>query len=142
MSNNNDIGLALRHRLSSLDLSSPVWPQWGLAVPGSDYFPASGNPYLSIGRVNSQPTRAMINRNVRDMEGFFMVSAIIPIGQDVSIYEEVEGRIADHFMGCVRYRGISLWFMSSNGGLAYPTGHYRSDAWMHCPVRIPWKTWR
>ena len=142
MSINLDIWLALRHRLSSLDLSSPVWPQWGLALEGEDYAPVSGQPFFAVAKINMLPTRALINRNVNDREGTFIVTPVMPIGQHAEVYQEAAGLVAEHFQGCIRYRGKTLWLESSAGGVAYATSGYRDGGWNRFPVTVPWKTWR
>lgn len=142
MSNNLDIWMALRHRLASLDMPSTVWPQWGVALEGEDFEPVSGQPYLAVGQVNAQPIRAMINRNVNDREGTFIMKPVMPIGQHAEVYLEAAGKVAEHFQGCIRYRGKTLWLESSSGGIAYAASGYRDGGWNHYPVRVPWKTWR
>lgn len=142
MSINLDIWLALRHRLSSLDMASSVWPQWDVALEGEDYAPVSGRPFLSVGQVNAQPIRALINRSINDREGTFIVTPVMPIGQHAEVYQEAAGKIADHFQGCIRYRGKTLWLESSSGWVAYATSGYRDGGWNRYPVTVPWKTWR
>ena len=138
---NLDIWLALKSRIDVLDITSALWPVWPVAYPGSTYAPVSGKPFLAVGKVTTTPIRRVINANVSDRAGLLIITAVLPIGQDASVYEDHAGKIADQFQGCIYHAGTTLRLMSAAGATAYPTDGYRDGAWWRVPVNIPWRTW-
>lgn len=138
-----EIWIALRAQLETLDLSTPVWPQWPIAYPGSTYEPAGGRTFLAVGEVLAAPVRRVINRNVKDYSGSFMVAAVMPIGQDPAVYREIGAKIASHFegtIGCGTF--LRLTMMSSTGVTPHSLAGYRDGGWWRVPVNIPWRTWQ
>ena len=133
------IWMALRNRINALSMASP---DWAIAWPGGNYSPVGNVSFLAIGEVIAQPVRRVINRNIQDRTGSLMVSAVMPIGQDPSVYKEYAGKIAAHFQGCADYSDVRLHFMSSSGGKSYANAGYRDGAWWRVPVTIPWRTWQ
>ena len=138
---NLDIWLALKTRVDALSITSALWPVWPIAWPGSDYSPVSGKPFLAVGKVTAQPVRRVINQNISDRTGMLMVSAVMPLGQDAAVYEDVAGKIVDQFQGCIYRNGLTMRLMSASGVTAYPTDGYRDGGWWRVPVTIPWRTW-
>lgn len=138
---NTKIWLALRSRIATLDLSSAQWPTWPIAWPGSDYTPAGNKPFISIGRATAAPIRTRINRPINDRAGFLTITAVMPIGQDPAVYEELAGRIADHFTPCISFGGLTLTLMGQSGNTAHVADGYRDGSWWRVPVNIPWRTW-
>lgn len=135
------IWLALKSRIDTLDLATPIWPQWPVAWQGSAFVPVSGKPFLAVGRSTAAPRRTRINRAVNDREGIMTLSAVMPLGQATMIYEEQAGKIADHFTPCIYRDGLTLTMMSQSGNVPYVGDGYRDGDWWRVPVNIPWRTW-
>jgi hypothetical protein len=135
------IWLALRSRIVTLSLASTQWPQWPVAYPGSDYTPQGGKPFISVGRATSTPIRRQINRPINDRTGYLTLTAVMPIGQDPAVYEELAGKIAEHFTPCIYHNGLTLTLMGQMGQTAHVANGYRDGSWWRVPVNIPWRTW-
>lgn len=130
------IWLALKGRVDTLPLSyAKAWPGQTFEVPSAGGMPA---PYLRIGRVTVAPVRHLIaDGRPHERTGSLMITLVYPLGQDVSVYDQIAGTIAEHFKDgtemsygrvCVKVR-------------AYPHmgDGYEENGFWTVPVRIPWR---
>lgn len=131
------IWLAIKSRIDTL------LPAYQKAYPGQVFTPPKSGttllPYLRIGRVTATPSRLFVgDGKPYQRTGFIIVTLVHPLGQDVSVYDQIAGKISDHFNDetKMRYGNICVSVPS------YPQvveGHEDNGYWT-CPVRIPWKT--
>ena len=129
------IWLAIKARIATL------LPTYGKAYPGETFTPPySGSallPYLRIGRVSAVP----VNQFYYDgepyrREGFIIITLVTPLGQNVSVYDQIAGDIAQHFNDTVKmtYGALTVSIPS------YPhvVEGYEENGYWTIPVRIPW----
>lgn len=130
------IWLALKSRVDSLPLPyAKAWPGQTFEVPSAGGLP---QPYLRIGRVSVEPDRMMIaSGKAHQRTGALMVTLVYPLGQSVSVYDQIAATIAEHFRDGTE--------MVSNGVCvsvrSYPHvgDGYLDEAYWVTPVRIPWR---
>lgn len=135
------IWLALKSRIDTLALATAEWPTWPVAWQGSTFAPVAGRPFLAVGRATASPARIRINRPINDHSGILTLTAVMPIGQETMVYEEMAGKIAEHFTPCIYRDGLTLTMMSQAGNVPYVADGYRDGSWWRVPVNIPWRTW-
>ncbi|MBU4609134.1 DUF4128 domain-containing protein [Achromobacter sp. GG226] len=131
------IWLALKARVESLPLGLPIaWPGQTFEVPHSNGVPS---PYLRCGRVSVAPVRMMVADGMpHTRTGSLIVTLVHPLGQDVSVYDQMAASIAEHFKdGTPMGFGAVCVTVTS-----YPHVQegYEQDGWWTVPVRIPWRT--
>lgn len=129
------IWLALQSRVNSLSFNYPkAWPGQTFTPPTANGLPA---PYLRIGHVTASPDRQLIDINrPYQRRGRLMVTLVYPLGQNVSVYNEVAGKIASHFNDGVkmRYRDICV----SVENYPHVLDGYEDNGYWTIPVSIPW----
>lgn len=137
------IWLALKSRLESL---SSVLSGLAVAWPGgsTDLFspPHTGSkllPYIRVGKVSADPIRRFIaGGKAHDRTGFLIITLVYPLSQDISVYEQLAGKIADYFKDGTQ--------MVSNGVCVSVTSYpsvldgYEDNGYWQIPVRIPWRS--
>lgn len=130
------IWLALRSRVESLPLAySKAWPGEAFEVPHAGGLP---QPFLRIGRVSVAPVRQLIAPGKpHQRTGALIVTLAYPIGQDLSVYEQMAGIIAQHFRDGTQVRHGSVCVSVPD----YPhVGEgYLEGAYWETTVRIPWR---
>lgn len=126
------IWLAIKSRIDALPLPyEKVWP-------GSAFEVTSIAPYLRIGRVTVAPVRRLIaDGKPHERTGVLMVTLVYPLGQNVSVYDQVAATIAEHFKDGTKmsYGSVCVTVRS------YPHvgDGYEENGWWTVPVRIPWR---
>lgn len=134
---NTNIWLALKSRIESIPLDFPVaMPAEKFTAP---YEATSLDPYLRVGRVAVDPLPVMIEDGRRHTRtGTLIITLVHPLGQDVSVYDELAGQIAEHFADGTR--------MQYNGVCVRVTAHphvqpgFEDNGYWTVPVTIPWYT--
>lgn len=130
------IWLALRQRIESLPLDYfKAWPGEKAEAPYED---GALQPYLRIGRVSTAPVRQLIaNGKPHERTGFLMITLVFPMGQDIKIYDQIGGTIAEHFKDGTEmvYEGVCVAVTS------YPHVQegYDENGYWTVPVRVPWR---
>lgn len=127
------IWLALRERIETLPFS-PCLP---IAWPAATYSPEDGRDFLAVGRVTVAPQRVLVGRGPHERTGTLIISHVGQIGQDVAVYDQMAGIIADHFPA-----GLSLKFGAvcvKITASAHVEAGYRDGGWWRTPVIIPWR---
>lgn len=132
---NTKVWLALKSGIDSLPLA------WPVAWPGSTYRPVASTQFLAVGRATQMARRFLINRPVNDRAGMLTITPVMKIGQDIAVYEEYAGIVADHFRGCLTFQDVTLTLMGRSGETATAVEGYRDGAWWRVPVNVPWRTW-
>lgn len=130
------IWLALKSRIESLPLTfARAWPGQKFEPPRANGLP---QPFLSIGRVSAAPRRLMVKGGQDNQRtGFLMVTLVHPLGQNVAVYDELAGKIAQHFVDGTeaRFGGVCVSITE------YPhvqDGFEENGYWM-VPIRVPWR---
>jgi len=127
--------LAFKARITSLPLTiAKAWPGETFTVPTGGGKPL---PYLRVGRVSAAPLRQMIAPGkVHQRTGFLIITLVYPLGQNISVYDEIAGTIAEYFKDGteLNYGGVCATVT------AYPhvSDGYLEGAYWEIPVRIPW----
>lgn len=127
---------ALRARVDTLPLPyTKVWPgqKFEVAHSGTTLL-----PYLRFGRVSVAPVRTLIAAGKpHERTGSLMITLVYPLGQDVSVYDQIGATIAEHFKD-----GTEMYF----GGVCvsvteYPHVQegYEDNGYWTVPVRVPWR---
>lgn len=130
------IWLALKSRVDSLPLAySKAWPGETFEVPSAAGLPL---PYLRIGRVSVAPVRKLIAAGKpHERNGSLMVTLVHPLGQSVSVYDQIGATIAEHFRDGTQmaYGGVCVSVRS------YPHVQegYEDNGYWTIPVRVPWR---
>lgn len=128
--------LAFKQRIQSLPIDfAKAWPGETFTVPTANGRP---QPFLRIGRVSASPIRQMIAAGKEHQRnGFIIVTLVYPLGQDISVYDQITATIAEYFKD-----GTELKYGSVCATVtAYPhvsEGHTENAYW-EIPVRIPWR---
>lgn len=131
------IWLAIKSRIDAL------LPAYQKAYPGQVFTPPKSGtsllPYLRIGRATATPSRLFVgDGKPYQRTGFIIVTLVHPLGQNVSVYDQIAGTISDHFNDetKMRYGNVCVSVPS------YPqvVEGYEQDGYWTCPVRIPWQT--
>lgn len=130
------IWLALKGRVQSLPLSyAKAWPGQTFEVPHTN---TTLLPYLRIGRVSVSPTRILIAPGKpHDRNGSLMITLVYPLGQDVSVYDQIGATIADHFRDGTQmfYGGVCV----SVTDYPHVQEGYEDNGYWTVPVRVPWR---
>lgn len=128
--------LALRSRLETLLPDMPkAWPSEVFTVPHANGLP---QPYLRIGRVSVAPRRVFIaDGQPYDRSGSLMVTLVHPLGQTVSVYDQIGATIADHFVDGTKmtYDGLCVTVPSR----PHVQEGYSDNGYWTVPVRVPWR---
>lgn len=130
------IWLALKSRIDTLPLSyAKAWPGQVFEVAGSGGLP---QPYLRVGRVTVAPVRHLIaDGKPHERTGSLMITLVHPLGQDVSVYDQIAATIAEHFKDGteMRYGRVCVKVRS------YPHvgDGYEENGFWTVPVRVPWQ---
>jgi hypothetical protein len=128
--------LALKARVESLPIGYPkAWPGETFEVPAAGGLP---QPYLRIGRIIVAPVRQMIaTGKVHERTGSLMITLVHPLGQNVSVYDQIAATIADHFRDGteMRYGGVCVSVTS----FPHVQEGYEDNGYWTAPVRVPWR---
>lgn len=132
------IWLAMRSRVQS---ALPVVPK---AWPGETFEPPyGGNPpalqhYIRVGRVVAAPVRQLIADGRPHLRsGFLVLTLVYPLGQSVTVYDQMAGQIAAHFADgtCMSHQGVSV----SVPEYPHVLEGFEENGYWTVPVRIPWQ---
>jgi len=130
------IWLALKARVESLPIAFPkAWPGETFEVPSAGGLP---QPYLRVGRIIVAPVRQMIaTGKVHERTGSLMITLVHPLGQNVSVYDQIAATIADHFRDGteMRYGGVCVSVTS----FPHVQEGYEDNGYWTAPVRVPWR---
>jgi len=130
------IWLALKARVESLPIAFPkAWPGETFEVPSAGGLP---QPYLRVGRIIVAPVRQMIaTGKVHERTGSLMITLVHPLGQNVSVYDQIAATIADHFRDGteMRYGGVCVSVTS----FPHDQEGYEDNGYWTAPVRVPWR---
>ena len=130
------IWLALKAQVESLPIVYPkAWPGETFEVPAAGGLP---QPYLRIGRIIVAPVRQMIaTGKVHERTGSLMITLVHPLGQNVSVYDQIAATIADHFRDGteMRYGGVCVSVTS----FPHVQEGYEDNGYWTAPVRVPWQ---
>lgn len=125
------IWLALKSRINTLPLGLPfAWP----AIP----FTAVTNGYIRVGTVSAAPVRAMIpGGQGYTRTGYLMLTLVMPMNHDTSVFTDLAGQIAQHFNDTVkvRYGSICVTITANS----HVMDGYMDNGYWSVPVRIPWR---
>jgi len=130
------IWLALKLRVESLPIAYPkAWPGETFEVPASGGLP---QPYLRIGRINVAPVRQMIAvGKAHERTGSLMITLVHPLGQNVSVYDQIAATIADHFRDGTEMRYGSVCVSVTS--FPHVQEGYEDNGYWTVPVRVPWR---
>lgn len=132
------IWLALKLRVESLPLDyAKAWPSQVFAVPHGGV-PPMPLPYLRIGRISVAPVRRLIAAGKpHERTGSLMITLVYPVGQEVHVYDQLAGTIANYFKDGTQmnHEGVCVTVAS------YPHVQegYEDNGYWTVPVRIPWR---
>jgi len=133
------IWLALKARVQTIPLG---FPSASFAWPGQTFTPPYSAskllPYLRIGRVTAAPVRQMIDYGKPHWrEGMLMVTLVHPLGNDVSVFDQMAGIVADHFIDGTHMRFDRVCLTVPE----YPHVQegYEENGYWTVPVSIPWR---
>lgn len=130
------IWLALRERIDSIPLDfTVIMPGDPGEAPFSD---GKLKPFIRAGRATADPSRIFIANGMPHVRtGFLILTLAHPMGQNVSVYYQYAGIIADHFSDSesMQYNDVCVTIPS------YPTvsDGYEDNGYFNIPVRIPWR---
>ena len=126
------IWLALKSGIDSLPLSYRIaWP--------AKAFTATTGGYIRVGHVSSAPNPELIaNGKKHTRRGFLMLTLVMPISYDTSVFTDQAGQIAEHFKdgATVRYGSVCVTITSA----PHVMDGYEDGGYWNVPVRIPWRT--
>lgn len=133
------IWLALRGAVETLPMALPkAWPGEVFEVPYGGT-PALPLPYLRIGRLVSEPVRMLIkDGQPHERTGSLMVTLVYPLGQNVAVYDQLAGRIADHFRDGTRARYGDVCV--SVPSYPHVQEGYEDAGYWTVPIRIRWRS--
>lgn len=131
------IWLAIKSRIDTL------LPSYQRAYPGQAFTPPKSGtallPYLRIGRVTATPMRLFVgDGKPYRRTGFVVVTLVHPLGQNVSVYDQLAGQIAEHFNDETKMRFGDVCV--SVPSCPQVVEGYEDNGYWTCPVRIPWET--
>lgn len=132
-----DIWLAIRARIESLPVVPPMpiaWPAEKFQVPAANGRPA---PFIRVGNVTATPNRMMIDtKRPYRRTGTVIITLVYPLGQVVSVYDQIAGTIAEHFGDgtCMSF-GIARVTVPSD---PHVQSGYEDNAYWNVPVAVPW----
>ena len=126
------IYLALKSSVEALGLSLPIaWP--------AEKFTAVNSGYIRVGHVTAAPNSELItNGKKHTRRGFLMLTLVMPMSQDSSVFIEMAARIASQFKEGenVRYNDLCVTITSA----PHVVDGYEDGGYWNVPVRIPWRT--
>lgn len=128
--------LAFKDRITSMPLTiAKAWPGETFTFPTAGGKPL---PFLRVGRVSASPIRQMLAAGqAHERNGFIIVTLVYPLGQSVSVYDEIAGTIAEHFKdGTALNYGSVCAIVTSYPHVAEG---YTENGYWEIPVRIPWR---
>ena len=125
------IWLALKSGIDSLPLSYPIaWP--------AEKFTAVMNGYIRVGTVSADPARSIIPDGGKyTRAGFLMLTLVMPMNNDTSVFTELAGQIANHFKDTLKMRYGSLCVTITAN--PHVMDGYEDNGYWSVPVRIPWR---
>jgi hypothetical protein len=132
----SSIWLALKSRINTLPLTYPkAWPGQTFEVPNDG---TKMIPYLRIGRVTVAPVRQLVAPGKPQWRsGSLIVTLVYPLGQDISVYDDIGGQIAAHFADGtqMRYNNVCVSIVE------YPHVQegYEDNGFWTVPVIISWR---
>lgn len=132
------IWLALKSQIESLPITyEKAWPGQVFNIPYGGT-PSMPKPYLRIGRVSVAPVRQMIADGRRhERTGSLIITLVHPLGQDIAVYDQMAGEIAEHFKdgAAMKYGNVCVTVT------AYPHVQegYEDNGYWTVPVSIPWR---
>lgn len=131
-----NIWKALEARIEGLQPSYEVaWPARKSTPPSSG---GKLLPYLRVGFVSAPPDRILIaSGKPHNRVGALMVTLVYPLGQDLSVYEQIAGKIAAHFVDgtAMSYGGVCVTVTSA----PHVQDGYEDNGYWSIPVRVPWQ---
>lgn len=132
------IWLALKSRVDSLSLT------YQRAWPGKTFTPPSSGgvlqPYLRIGRVSIEPDNQYIDDGQPAWRnGMLIVTLVHPLGQDVSVYDQIGANIAAHFAKGTQIPYGDLIVEVKN--TPHVQEGYEDNGYWTVPVTIPWRSY-
>ncbi len=126
------IWLALKSGIDSLGLTLPIaWP--------AEKFTAVTSGYIRVGTVSAAPNPELIATGKKHTRrGFLMLTLVMPLGQDSSVFVDLAGQIAEHFKEgeTVHYGSVCVTITSA----PHVMDGYEDGGYWNVPVRIPWRT--
>lgn len=126
------IWLALKSVIDSLGLSLPIaWP--------AQKFTAVTSGYIRVAHVSAAPNPELIaNGKKHTRRGYLMITLVMPMQYDTSVFTEQAGQIANHFKegANVRYNDVCVTITSA----PHVVDGYEDGGYWNVPVRIPWRT--
>ena len=126
------IWLALKSGIDSLPLSYQIaWP--------AKAFTAVTSGYIRVGHVSAAPNPELIATGKKHTRrGFLMLTLVMPIHGDTSVFIDQAGQIANHFKdgATVRYGSLCVTITSA----PHVMDGYEDGGYWNVPVRIPWRT--
>lgn len=127
--------LALQARVNTIPYAyAKAWPGQPFTVPAAGGLPT---PFIRVGHVPAAPSRQLIANGKQHVRtGRLVLTLSYPIGQDISVYNEIAGKIAEHFKDgtSMRYGTVCITVRS------YPevqAGYEESGYW-NVPIMVPW----
>lgn len=130
------IWLALRERVESLPMTiAKAWPAEKFDLP---YDGPKLLPFLRVGRVSVAPVRVLIKPGKKHTRtGALIVTLVYPLKQDIKVYDQLAGTIAEHFREGteMRYDGVCVTVENA----PHVQDGYEDNAYWAVPVRIPWR---
>lgn len=126
------IWLALKSRIDTLPLIYPkAWP--------AKTFTAPTDGYIRVGAVSAEPNPELIAEGKKHTRrGYLMMTLVMPMRYDSSVFTEQAGQIASHFSDgtAVRYGSICVTITSA----PHVVDGYEDGGYWNVPIRIPWRT--
>lgn len=126
------IWLALKSRINTIPGALPI------AWPGQTFTPPGVSPYLRIGRVTAAPAPQLIDYGKPHWRtGSIIVTLVHPLGQDISVYDQIAAGIAEHFPDGTQMHYGRICVTVPD----YPHVQegFEDDGYWTVPVTIPWR---
>lgn len=128
------IWLALKSHVESLPFPK-AWPAQVFAVPSANGRP---QPYLRIGRISVEPVGVFVDyAKPHERSGSLIVTLVYPLGSDVSVYDQIAGDIAAHFVDGTNMRSGNVCVTVPS--YPYVNEGYDDNGYWTVPVSIPWR---
>lgn len=133
------IWLALKARIESRpDPLSAIDVAWPAEAYTPKYSGSQILPFIRVGRVSADPVRRQIAPGKpHERTGILVITLVYPLGQDISVYDQLAAQIAEHFADGTQ--------MVSNGVCVSVTSYpsvmdgFEDNGYWQTPVRIPWR---
>lgn len=130
------IWLALKSRITSIPFS------YAKAFPGQTFTPPSLSgkllPFFRIGRVTATPIRQLVEAGKpHERTGSLIITLVHPLGQDISVYDQIGAQLAEHFHDGLqmRYGDVCVTVTSS----PHVQEGYDDSGYWNVPVRVAWR---